>query len=47
LLEICLAENERRLSGYDPRLLRPKVVPGLMRLVYRVLRWRGAAASTA
>jgi hypothetical protein len=47
LLEICLAENERRLSGYDTRLLRPKVVPGLMRLAHRLLRWRGAAAASA
>jgi hypothetical protein len=47
LLEICLAENERRLSGYDPRLLRPKVVPRLMRLAYRLLRWRGTVAATA
>ena len=47
LLAICLAENERRLSGYDPRLLRPKVVPGLMRLAYRLLRWRSRAAAAA
>jgi hypothetical protein len=47
LLEICLAENERRLSGYDPRLLRPKLVPRLMRLAYRLLRWRSTAAAPA
>jgi hypothetical protein len=47
LIAICLAENERRLSGYEPRLLRPKVVPGLMRLAYRLLRWRGCVAATA
>jgi len=44
LIEICLAENERRLSGYDPRLLRPNVVPPLMRIAARILRWRGNAA---
>ena len=44
LLEICLAENERRLSGYDPRLLRPNVVPRLMRIAHRLMRWRGNAA---
>jgi hypothetical protein len=37
LLDICLAENDRRLSGYDPRLLRPAVVPWLVRLARRVL----------
>jgi hypothetical protein len=35
LIDVCLAENDRRLSGYDPRLLRPTVVPRLLRLV----RW--------
>ena len=38
LLEICLAENERRLAGYDARLLRPMVVPRLVRSVQRFLR---------
>jgi len=47
LLAICLAENKRRLSGYDPRLLRPKVVPGLMRLAHRLLCWRGCAVAAA
>ncbi len=40
LIEICLSENDRRLSGYDPRLLRPNTVPRLMRLVHRLMRWR-------
>jgi hypothetical protein len=35
LLDICLAENDRRLAGYDPRLLRPMTVPRLVRFV----RW--------
>ena len=38
LLDTCLAENERRMQGYDPRLLRPAVMPGLMRFVRRFLR---------
>ena len=33
LIDVCLAENDRRLSGYDPRLLRPAVVPRLLRFV--------------
>jgi hypothetical protein len=47
LLDVCLAENDRRLSGYDPRLLRPRVVPCLVRLARRILprRASGGVAS--
>jgi len=38
LLDVCLAENDRRLAGYDPRLLRPAVVPCLARLARRFMR---------
>jgi len=38
LIDVCLEENERRLSGYDPRLLRPNFVPRLMRFVRRFMR---------
>jgi hypothetical protein len=38
LIDVCLAENERRLSGYDPRLLRPVIVPRLVRFIGRFLR---------
>jgi hypothetical protein len=37
LIDVCLYENERRLSGYDPRLLRPNLVPRLMRFVRRFM----------
>ena len=37
LLGICLAENDRRLSIYDWRLLRPRVVPTLVRFAHRFL----------
>jgi hypothetical protein len=37
LIDLCLAENERRMAGYDPRLLRPTTVPRLARLVRRLL----------
>ena len=38
LLDICLAENDRRLGRYDPRLLRPTFVPRMVRLARRFLR---------
>ena len=37
LLAICLSENERRLGIYDSRLLRPRVVPALVRLACRFM----------
>ena len=40
-LELCAAENERRLSPYDPRLLRPALVPGTVRLLLKVLPRNG------
>jgi hypothetical protein len=36
-LELCLAENERRLSLYDPRLLRPTLVPGTVKVLVKFL----------
>ena len=36
-LELCLAENERRLSIYDSRLLRPFLVPSTVKLLVKVL----------
>jgi hypothetical protein len=45
LIDVCLAENDRRLAGYDPRLLRPVFVPRLMRFARRFLRRRAAAAT--
>jgi len=39
LIEICLAENSRRMSPHDPRLLRPFAVPTLARLVLRSMRF--------
>jgi len=37
LLRLCLAENRRRMAGYDARLLRPQVVPLLVGLICRLL----------
>jgi hypothetical protein len=38
LMSLCLEENERRFSGYDPRLLRPTTMPRLVRLALRWMR---------
>lgn len=37
LFDLCLAENDRRLSMYDRRLLRPRVVPMLVRFARRFM----------
>ena len=42
LIDVCLAENDRRLAGYDQRLLRPNTVPRLMRFLRRFLRRKSA-----
>ena len=43
LMEVCLEENDRRMRGYDERLLRPKLVPRLARLARRFMRARRTA----
>ena len=47
LIDLCLKENERRLSGYDARLLRPTFVPRLMRLVRLLMSRRSAAVAAS
>jgi hypothetical protein len=43
LMDLCLAENDRRLSPYDRRLLRPAFVPFMVRLARRFMaRGRGS-----
>jgi hypothetical protein len=42
--ELCLAENERRVARYDPRLLRPNAMPAAMRLATRLMRRPPASA---
>jgi hypothetical protein len=37
LMDICLAENDRRLAGYDTNLLRPTFVPRMARLARRFM----------
>src|ERR1700722_6359875 len=38
LIELCLAENERRMGGYDIRLLRPTTMPWIARFARRFVR---------
>ena len=38
LMKLCLAENERRFSGYDRRLLRPETIPKLVAFAVRFMR---------
>jgi hypothetical protein len=47
LIDICLAENDRRMAGYDPRLLRPTTVPRLVRFARRFMRTPRPAAAVA
>ena len=44
LAEVCLRENDRRLAPYDARLLRPRLVPWVVRFVTRWLRDEPARA---
>lgn len=37
MVDLCLAENERRMAGYDARLVRPTTVPWLARLARRFI----------
>ncbi|MBI3299656.1 MAG: ferritin-like domain-containing protein [Elusimicrobia bacterium] len=36
-IEKCLSESDRRMSRYDPRLLRPRLVPNTARFVLKFL----------
>jgi hypothetical protein len=38
VIDVCMSEHEHRFSGYDPRLLRPAVMPRAMRFVRRFMR---------
>ena len=47
LMAVCLAENERRLAGYDGRLLRPRVMPRLTGAALTLMRWFGRRRAAA
>ncbi|HEY1722261.1 MAG TPA: ferritin-like domain-containing protein [Magnetospirillaceae bacterium] len=40
LMALCLKENDRRMAGYDKRLLRPATVPALVRLALKVMQYK-------
>jgi hypothetical protein len=42
LIDLCLQENDRRMAGYDRRLLRPNTVPKVARLALWFLKRRQA-----
>jgi hypothetical protein len=44
MLTLCLAENRRRMAGYDERLLRPTLIPRLAAMAARLMGGRGAHA---
>jgi hypothetical protein len=46
LMDICLAENDRRFAGYDRRLLRPTTMPNMVRIARRFMRRPRPAATT-
>lgn len=46
-LELCLAENQRRLSVYDSRLLRPTLTPGSVRVLLKFLPGGARSARSA
>jgi hypothetical protein len=43
----CLEENERRFAAYDPRLLRPRIVPTAARVFLKIASLRGGDAGPA
>lgn len=45
LIELCLAENERRMAGYDRRLLRPTAVPRLAKAALRFFKRKKSSRS--
>jgi len=38
LIDLCLTENERRMDGYDARLLRPVTVPWLAPIAHQFIK---------
>jgi hypothetical protein len=47
LTTVCLEENDRRLGQYDPRLIRPRFVPNMLRLALKFMPKSGGAPLSA
>jgi hypothetical protein len=47
LAALCLAENARRLAPYDARLIRPRLVPAMLRLALALIPRRRARSAAA
>jgi hypothetical protein len=47
LLDLCVTENDRRMAGYDRRLLRPTLVPTLARVAIRLMTRKPAREKRA
>lgn len=45
IIDLCLAENDRRFAGYDARLVRPTTVPAIARFARRFMRKPRPAAA--
>jgi deoxyribodipyrimidine photolyase len=46
-VELCLAENAKRLKPYDKRLLRPEFVPAVAKAVLKTLPKKPVAEAVA
>jgi hypothetical protein len=47
LIDICLAQNNRRLNVYDQRLLRPRTVPFMLGVARKFMRPKGSTPAPA
>ncbi len=50
-IRVCIEENDRSMASFDPRLLRPRVIPTLARIALAIVaaieRWRASRPKPA
>jgi hypothetical protein len=50
-IRVCIDENDRYMASFDPRLLRPRVIPTLARIALAIItaigRWRASRPKSA